>query len=181
MQAQHMLGQRELQCVLVLEVLVERAHADAGALGDAIGGQRLVATTLQNLNCCLENRRNGCARTRLPWRSPLRINGLLSSRHQSAPPPESEYACIRLLVSIAATCVVLANGVTVLVIFDRAQFAVVRQLFRAFFFFERTTSSQRQRAYYRLVGTQTNGGCDVQAFRNRRDRSSGRALGSKYE
>ena len=51
--------------VLVGEVLVERAHADAGLGGDADGGEALRALALENANSGLQDRGDQLGRTRL--------------------------------------------------------------------------------------------------------------------
>ena len=51
---------------LVREILIQRSHADAGALGDSCGGESLRAFRLHNLNSGIQNRRDQIVGPRLP-------------------------------------------------------------------------------------------------------------------
>jgi hypothetical protein len=53
---------------LVREILIEGSHGDAGAMGDAGGGQPLLADTEQNLNGGFENGIDAGGRSRLNGR-----------------------------------------------------------------------------------------------------------------
>ena len=73
--------QRQQHRVLVAEVLVERADADAGALGHRVGGEGGQAAAFQNLSRRLDDRRHGLRRTRLTGNSSIVFNGLWTGGH----------------------------------------------------------------------------------------------------
>ena len=73
--------ERQQDRVLVVEVLIERADADAGALGYGIGGEAGDAAGFENLSGGLQNGRRGLGRTRLARNSSFYFKGLAACGH----------------------------------------------------------------------------------------------------
>jgi hypothetical protein len=82
-------GERQQDRVLVGEVLVERADADARALGHRVGGEGRQSTGFENLSRRLQNQRNGLARARLSGDSSFYFNGLLGLGHSCGVPAKA--------------------------------------------------------------------------------------------
>ena len=76
-----LLGERQQDRVLVGEVLIERADADAGALGHGVGREAGQSTGLQNLSSALQDRRRGLGRARLARNSSFYFSGLAACGH----------------------------------------------------------------------------------------------------
>ena len=81
--------QRQQDRVLVGEVLVERADADARPLGHCVGGEGRQSTGFENLSRRLQNQRNGLSRARLSGNSSFNFNGLPGLGHISGAPPNA--------------------------------------------------------------------------------------------
>jgi hypothetical protein len=77
-------GERQQDRVLVGEVLVERADADARPFGHGVGGKGRQSTDLENLSRGLQNQRHGLPGARLAGDSSFYFNGLLALDHIGA-------------------------------------------------------------------------------------------------
>lgn len=81
-------GQGRQDRLLAPEILVKRADADPGPLGDVVGGQGLDAALLQKLKGRLENRLDRRLGPRLARRSPCLFSHL--PRRSGAAPPSGQ-------------------------------------------------------------------------------------------
>jgi hypothetical protein len=84
-------GERQQDRVLVGEVLVERADADAGPLGDRIGGEGAQSAGFQNLSRRLQDRGHGLAGARLARDSSFASRDLSGPGHGASGQGKGEY------------------------------------------------------------------------------------------